>query len=112
MSESGASESELLVARLRSPTHSDLCKKRKVDAHPPPLGREWVSGQALHAKYVPKFITPAQRAREFPDEHLVVSVGKPFCRACKETLCTKRSVVLNHVNSSKQRRTNNEEKQT
>ena len=50
---------------------------------------------------MPKGITPSQRASEFPGEQLVVSAGKLCCRACKETLCLKRSVVLNHINSSK-----------
>ena len=97
---SSATESET-TSLLRSPTLSDLSRKRRIDANPPPLGRKRASGQALHAKYVPKSITPTQRAREFPDEHLIVSAGKLFCRACRETLCTKRSVVQNHVRSSK-----------
>ena len=91
-----------LLARLRSPTVSDMCRKRKIDANnPPPSGKKRSSGQALTARYVPKTISPAQRAREFPEEQLVESGGKLFCRACRETLCVKRSVVLNHVKSTK-----------
>ena len=90
------------LARLRSPTVSDMCRKRKIDANnPPPSGKKRSSGQALTARYVPKTISPAQRAREFPEEQLVESGGKLFCRACRETLCVKRSVVLNHVKSTK-----------
>ena len=67
----------------------------------PPSGKKRSSGQALTAGYVPKSISPTQRAREFPDEPLVESGGKLFCRAYRETLCVKRSVVSNHVKSSK-----------
>ena len=98
---SSESECSSLLARLRSPTVSDLCRKRKIDANPPPSGKKRSSGQALTAGYVPKYISPTQRAREFPDEQLVESGGKLFCRACREILCVKRSVVSNHVKSSK-----------
>ena len=37
---------------------------------------------------------PSQRVREFPNEQLIVSpIGKLFCRACRETLCVKRSMM-------------------
>lgn len=65
------------------------------------MGKKRASGQALNATYVPKSVKPAQRALEFPGEHLVESAGSLFCRACRECLCVKRSVVLNHVQSRK-----------
>ena len=61
------------------------------------MGKKRASGQALNTTYIPRGITPSQRASEFPGEQLVESAGKLFCRACKETLCLKRSVVLNHI---------------
>ena len=39
---------------------------------------------------------------EFPNEELVVSdVGRLFCKACRETLCVKRSTISNHIKSTK-----------
>ena len=90
------SEPPSILSRLRSPALSDLSRKRKVDANRvPPLGKKRASSQALNATYVRKSVKPAQRALEFPGEHLVESVGSLFCRACRECLCVKRSVVKN-----------------
>ena len=99
---SSESECSSLLSRLHSPTVSDLCRKRKINAKPrPPSSKRRSSGQALKAGYVPKSISPAQRAREFPGEQLVESGGSLFCRACRETLCVKMSVVVQHVKSTK-----------
>ena len=96
------SEPPSILSRLRSPALSDLSRKRKVDANRvPPLGKKRASSQALNATYVRKSVKPAQRAHEFPGEHLVESVGSLFCRACRECLCVKRRVVLNHMLSRK-----------
>ena len=98
----GSSSSVSLLDRLRAPAPSALARKRKVGVNSaPPVGKKRSSGQALKAPYVPKGITPSQRASEFPEEQLVVSGGKLFCKACKEILCLKRSVILNHIKSSK-----------
>ena len=94
--------SSSLLDRLRAPAPSALARKRKVGVNAaPPTGKKRSSGLALKASYVPKGITPSQRASEFPREQLVVSAGKLFCKACKEILCLKRSVIQNHVKSSK-----------
>lgn len=91
-----------ILDRLRAPPVSSLARKRKVCTNPaPPTGKKRSSGQAIKAAYVPKGITPSQRVSEFPGEQLVVSAGKLFCKACKETICLKRSVVLNHIKSTK-----------
>ncbi len=52
-------------------------------------------------KFDPHSISPSQRASEYPGEHLVQSSGKLFCKACRETLAVKSSVVRNHVKSKK-----------
>ena len=91
-----------LLDRLCAPAPSALARKRRVGVNAaPPIGKKRSSGQALRAPYVPKGITPSQRASEFPKEQLVGSAGKLFCKACKEILCLKRSVIQNHVKSSK-----------
>ena len=39
-SSQAGSENAAILVLLRSPTLSDLCKKRKIEANPPPLGRK------------------------------------------------------------------------
>ena len=91
-----------ILNRLCAPPVSLLTRKRKVCTNPALLtGKERLSGQALKAAYVPKGITPSQHVSEFPGKQLVVSAGKLFCKACKETLCLKYSVDLNHNKSTK-----------
>ena len=50
--------------------------------------------------YDPK-ICPNVRVQEFPNDKLCVSAGKLFCSACREELSLKRSVIVNHINSTK-----------
>ena len=38
---------------------------------------------------------------EFPGKELSESAGKLFCKACRENIAVKRSVVLNHIKSRK-----------
>ena len=52
-------------------------------------------------KFNPQSVQPLQRANEFPGEQLVESAGKLFCRACRENVAVKRSVVQNHIKSKK-----------
>ena len=97
-----AKPSVSLLDRLRAPPCSALARKRKVGVNvSPPIGKKRSSGQALKAPYVPKGVTPSQRVSEFPQEQLVVAAGRLFCKACKEILCLKRSVIQNHVKSTK-----------
>ena len=49
----------------------------------------------------PQSVTTSQRMREFPGENLSVLSGKLFCTACRETLSVKKSVLNQHVKSSK-----------
>ena len=87
-----------LLDRLKSPTPSDLARKRKVHCNPP-TGKRRSSGR--HGMKEPK-IKPSQRVSEFPNEELTVSaLGRLFCKACRETLSVKRSTVANHVKSTK-----------
>ena len=39
--------------------------------------------------------------REFPGEHLTVSMGKLFCNACREEVSLNSSSVKNHIHSAK-----------
>ena len=44
---------------------------------------------------------PSQWVREFEKESFVVSNGHLFCSACREQLSLKRSIIRNHIQSSK-----------
>ena len=89
-----------LLERLRAPTVSELSRKRRIDANPPPPAGKKRSTQTVR-KFDPQSVRPSQRANEFPGEQLVESAGKLFCRACRENVAVKRSVVQNHIKSKK-----------
>ena len=91
-----------LLDRLRALAPSALARKCKVGINlAPPIGKKRPSGQALKAPNVPKGNTSSQRASEFSGEQLAVSGGKLICKARKEILCLKCSVILNHIKSNK-----------
>ena len=46
-------------------------------------------------------MSPWQRVHEFSDEQLTVSAGKLFCRACREEVSTKLSVLKTHLKTKK-----------
>ena len=77
----GKSSTQLtLLDRLKSPTLSDLARKRKLASNPanPPKGMKQGKGAVSHE---PQSVTPSQRMREFPGENLSVLSGKLFCTA-------------------------------
>ena len=77
----GKSSTQLtLLDRLKSPTLSDLARKRKLASNPanPPKGMKRGKGAVSHE---PQSVTPSQRMREFPGENLSVLSGKLFCTA-------------------------------
>ena len=86
-----------LLDRLKSPKLSELSRKRKVLTNPP-VGKKRSSGRRCFND--PK-VQPSQRIKEFPEEELTASAGRLFCKACRETLCLKRSTIFNHVKSTK-----------
>ena len=96
---SGTQDASLsLLDKLRAPKASELSRKRKVQVNPSVGKRRHLPGGS-HTD--PKSVTPSQRVREFPTEHLTVSVGKLFCTACREELGLKRSVIQAHMKSAK-----------
>lgn len=86
-----------LLDRPKSPSPSILSRKRRVHCKPPRGGKKSVGG----SKSDPKAVTPLQRVHEFNDEQPTVSACRLFCKACRETLSTKHSIVHNHVKSRK-----------
>ena len=97
-SKSDASTS--LLSKLRAPQPSDLSRKRKLaPCGPASKGKRRAAPRGTHTD--PKSVTPAQRVSEFPDEQLKVSACKLFCTACLEEVGLKRSIIQNHVKSTK-----------
>ena len=70
-------------------------QKQKINANPPVVGKKH-STQTVR-KFDPQSVRPLQWANEFPGEQLVESASKLFCRACRENVAVKRSVVQNHI---------------
>ena len=96
-----SSSVQSLLDNLRSPVPSELARKRKVLTNPPPVGQKRSRGGSSAATL--KSVSPQDRVREFSDYSLCVSAGKLFCRACREELSVKKSVVKNHIESTKHR---------
>jgi len=84
-----------LLTVLKAPKQSDLTRKRKVAVNPPTGKRKCKSAKGLAS------VKPLQRTTEFPNESLVVSNGKLFCNSCREEIGLKKSVIKNHVSSTK-----------
>ena len=96
-SSASADSAPSFLSRLRSPQPAEICRKRKVAVNPP-CGKRRSRGRG---NFNPASVTPAQRVKEFPDQPLNVSAGKLFCRACREELSTKLSVLRYHLKSKK-----------
>ena len=103
MAESSSSTTELneeppsLLDLLRSPTPSDLARKRRIPCNPPKgikKGKGTVASE-------PQNVSPHDRVKRIPDDHLSVVCGKLFCSACRENLSLKRSIITMHVQSTK-----------
>ena len=86
-----------LFDKFRSPQPAEIGRKRKTSINPP-RGKRRSAGRG---SFDPKSVGPAQRVREFPENHLCVSAGKLFCQACREELSTKLSVLKIHLKSRK-----------
>lgn len=85
--------------KLKAPRLSDLSRKRRVKINRVPPTGKWRSKP--RGTNDPKSVSPIQRVREHPDEHLSVSASKLFCNCCREELSLKSSSVKNHVKSDK-----------
>ena len=99
--ESTSSEERSMVVsildRLKSPTLSEISRSRKMKCNPP-TGKCKCRGRL---PCDPKGVSASQRVQEFDNENLTISQGHLFCSACREQLSLKRSIIKNHVQSSK-----------
>ena len=86
VSTSGSSVNSL--SRLHRPTSSELSRKRVIDRNP-------LKGPNRSSD--PKSVTPEQRLKDsrYANECFTISMGKLFCRAYREELSVKSSVINN-----------------
>ena len=92
-SDGPSSNVQTFLNKLHAPRQSELTRKRKV--------RVTSSGYRKKKPACstdPTSVSPTHRARNFPHECLIVSVGKLFCSACREELSR---IVKAHVECSK-----------
>ena len=92
------SSSTSFLERLRSPTPSDLARKRITKRNPPRNVKRVKPPRSTHN---PKSVTAANRVRQYSKEPFVVSCERLFCQACREEVGLKKSVIDNHVQHSK-----------
>ena len=93
-----------LLDRLRSPTLTDLSRKRYLRQNPPPTGVKTGKGRG---KGDPKRISACERVKSYPIKEFIVRSSKLFCRACKEVLALKKvlsSVIPSPNNTSEGKR--------
>ena len=88
-----------LLDRLKSPTSADIGRPRKTKTNDPPHGKQRPCRGALATD--PKGVTLNQWVKEFKYEPFTVLRGHLFCSACREQLSLKRSIIKNHLRSSK-----------
>ena len=95
-----ASATPTILNRLKCPTASDLARKRKVQCNLPKHGKRF---HPPKSKSNPKNVTASARVTEFPGENFTVSKlnGQLFCNACREEIGLKKTIIENHVKSSK-----------
>lgn len=95
-----SASSSTLLNSLRSPTQSELARKRKIRSNHPPVSvrRRINQGKSVHE---PKSVSPGVRMSQFPNELLIVSNGILFCSACREPVSLKKSIIKLHIESQK-----------
>ena len=78
--------------KLKVARPSDLARKRKIHANPPPEGKKRSQTTSTTGKrnYDPKKVSPSKRVCEFPGEHLTVSSGKLFLQSLPRVACFKK----------------------
>ena len=97
-SEASSSTVVSLLERLKAPNKSELTRKRKIFTNPREHGMRKKRPSCFSN---PKSVTPSQRVKEFPNECLTVSARTLFCEACRQEVSLRRSIVKNHIASSR-----------
>ena len=79
-----------LLSVLLAPKLSDLTRKRKIQSNPGKCKKVCTSSSTSSE---PKIVKAVDRVRKYPNEQLNVSAGKLFCKACREELSLKSSII-------------------
>ena len=97
---SRGSTSSSSVYSLHRPTSSKLSRKWVIGGNPP-KGKKRSNGPNRRSD--PKSVTPEQRLKDsrYANECFTASMGKLFCRACREEPSVKSSVINNYIKSNK-----------
>lgn len=89
-----------LLDKLRRPTPAEMARGRRLKTNKQPATGSKRRCRGTTASD-PKKVTPRQRVQEFSTEPFSVSNGYLFCKACREQISTKRSIIANHIRSTK-----------
>lgn len=81
-----------LLSTLRHPQPSELARKRRVPSNPP-TGKRKGKGSV---SFNPKSVTPSDRVKLYVHLGIHSTLKKLFCKACREPLSLKKSVIDNH----------------
>ena len=92
-----SSSSLSLLDRLKAPQKSQFSRKRAIKTN---SGKIYKRHTIPSTKNDPKSVSAAERVSQYKDEPFTVSAGKLFCRACREEVGLKKSVIDKHVSSS------------
>lgn len=86
-----------IIDALKAPTASDLAKKRKVPCNLQHSGKRFVHPKGTSNPNV----SIRQRLTEFPGENFKESAGTLFCTGCREEVGLKKTIIQQHIKSSK-----------
>ena len=96
--ETEATKEPSVLSLLRAPKASDLARKRKIASNPP-SGKKKSKGPVASE---PSNVDARDRLKQFPDELFKVASGnKLFCKACRETISLKKSIIVSHIKCAK-----------
>lgn len=86
-----------IIDALKAPTASDLARKRKVPCNLQHSGKRFVHPKGTSNPNV----SIRQRLTEFPGENFKESAGTLFCTGCREEVGLKKTIIQQHIKSSK-----------
>ena len=86
------------LGRLRSPTSSNLVRKRTIKRNPSQDIKRCKPPRLTHN---PKAVPSVNSVMQYSEEPFMVSCGRLFCQACREEVGFKKSVINNHIQHSK-----------
>ena len=89
-----------IIDALKAPTASDLARKQKVPCNLQHSGKRFVHPKGTSNPNV----SIRQRLTEFPGENFKESVGTLFCTGFREEVGLRKTIIQQHIKSSKHSR--------